>query len=240
VLARRTTLQLSSQVNPIDILTRVKNKNIKTYDFCFQLTEGDAFIGCSPERLFKKQGKVIYSEALAGTRLKGVSDKEQKQFYKELTESPKEQLEHDYVFDEVKDCLNDICSRMQVTGQRDVLSLSYLQHFCSRFEGELKDGIKNKDIINSLHPTAAVNGFPRLDARREIDKYESFSRGWFAGPVGWIDRQNADFAVAIRSALVTKKQISLFAGAGLVESSDPDLEWQETENKIKQFLDVIG
>lgn len=240
VLSRRSTLELSSSPNPIDILSRVKDKNIKTYDFCFQLNEANAFIGCSPERLFKKRGKDIYSEALAGTRLKGAGPIEQKQFHKELTESQKEQQEHDYVFDEVKGCLNEICSQMQVTGQRDVVLLSYLQHFCSRFEGVLKDGISNKDIINSLHPTAAVNGFPRLSAAREIDKYEQFSRGWFAGPVGWIDRQNADFAVAIRSALVKKKQISLFAGAGIVKSSDPDLEWQETENKMKQFFDVIG
>jgi len=239
VLARKLGLQTSTAVSGVEILRRLKENNVMTYDFCFQFDDENAFVGCSPECLFSVCGKNIYSEALAGTRLKGTGADEQKRYHKELVESEKEQLEHDYVFDDVKECLDDICDSVDVAGEREVVSLSYLQHFRSRFNGQLKDGVSVNDIIQSLHPTAAVNGYPSVAARQEIRKYESFSRGWFAGPVGWIGKDSAHFAVAIRSALFREKQISLFAGAGLVKSSEPASEWQETQNKLKQFLEVI-
>jgi menaquinone-specific isochorismate synthase len=239
VLARKSELQTSTAANPVEILRRLKENNVITYDFCFQFDDGNAFVGCTPECLFSVCGKSIYSEALAGTRLKGADADEQKKFHKELVESEKEQLEHDYVFDGIKESLSDICDSVEVAGEREVLSLSYLQHFRSRFDGQLKDGVSVNDIIHSLHPTAAVNGYPPAAAKQEIRKYESFSRGWFAGPVGWVGKDSAHFAVAIRSALFREKQISLFAGAGLVRSSKPASEWQETQNKLKQFLEVI-
>jgi len=239
VLARKSDLQTSTPANPVEILRRLKSKNVMTYDFCFQFDKGNAFVGCSPECLFSSSGKNIYSEAVAGTRLKGTGPAEQKKYRAELIESEKEQLEHDYVFDDVSESLAEICGSVEIEHRRQVVSLSYLQHFRSSFNGQLKDGISVCDIIASLHPTAAVNGYPSDAATRQIRKYEPFSRGWFAGPVGWIAKDSANFAVAIRSALIAGKQISLFAGAGIVKSSVPAFEWQETQNKIKQFFDVI-
>ncbi|MCF7954453.1 MAG: isochorismate synthase [Phycisphaerae bacterium] len=239
VLARKLELQTSIPVRPVEILRRLKSKNVMTYNFCFQFEEGNAFIGSTPECLFSLRGKNIYSEAIAGTRLKGTDAAEQKKYHKQLVESEKEQLEHDYVFDNVNESLAEICGSVEIAARRQVVSLSYLQHFSSSFNGQLKDGVSVCDIIRSLHPTAAVNGYPSKAAIREIRKYESFSRGWFAGPVGWIAKGSANFAVAIRSALIRQKQISLFAGAGIVKSSNPEQEWQEIQNKIKQFLDVI-
>lgn len=239
VLARQSQLQISNPLDPVEILSRLKRKNVKTYDFCFQTEHLNAFIGCSPECLFLLNGRQIYSEAIAGTRPKGTDADEQKKYRTELVESEKEQLEHDYVFDDVNESLTEICENVEVPDRRQVVSLTDLQHFCSRFNGRLKDDISICDIIRSLHPTAAVNGYPSAAAIRQIRKYEPFSRGWFAGPVGWIGKDAANFAVAIRSALVRSKQISLFAGAGIVKSSEPAMEWQETQNKIKQFLDVI-
>lgn len=240
VLARKLKLETSMSVSPIEILKRVKENNIKTYDFCFQLSEGNAFLGCSPECLFEAQGGNIRSEALAGTRLKGGDALEQKEYHKQLVESQKEQLEHDYVLQDVNECLQKICDGVEVAGEREVVSLSYLQHFLTGFNGLLKDEVGTGEIIETLHPTAAVNGYPSQAAGKEIRKYESFSRGWFAGPVGWVGKDSAHFAVAIRSALIQGKEMSLYAGAGIVESSDPADEWQETENKIKQYLDAIA
>jgi len=239
VLARKSKLETSVPANPVEILRRLKDNNTMTYDFCFQLDDENAFVGCTPECLFSASGKDIYSEAIAGTRPIGAGAEEQKKFYKELVESKKEQLEHDYVFEDVSESLDEICDSVEVTDRRQVVSLTNLQHFCSRFSGKLKEDVSINDIIRSLHPTAAVNGYPSAAAKQEIRKYEQFSRGWFGGPVGWISKDSANFAVAIRSALLRGKQISLFAGAGIVKSSEPALEWQETQNKIKQFLDVI-
>lgn len=239
VLARKSKLQTSTPASPVEILKRLKGNNTNTYDFCFQMDNESAFVGCTPECLFKTQNKNIYSEALAGTRLKGTDVAEQKKYHKQLLESKKEQLEHDYVFQDVNESLNKVCSEVEMAGEREVVSLSYLQHFRTGFKGQLKDAVTISDIIKALHPTAAVNGYPSAAAKNEICKYEQFSRGWFAGPIGWVGKDSAHFAVAIRSAFIQGKEISLFAGAGIVESSEPACEWQETENKIKQFLDVI-
>ena len=112
-----------------------------TYDFCFQFDKGNAFVGCSPECLFSSSEKNIYSEAIAGTRLKGTGAAEQKKYRAELIESEKEQLEHDYVFDDVTESLAEICDSVEIADRRQVVSLSYLQHFRSSFNGQLKDGV---------------------------------------------------------------------------------------------------
>jgi menaquinone-specific isochorismate synthase len=240
VLSRRSTFQMSQTVDPIALLKQVSNNSVNTYNFCFQLDEANAFAGCSPECLYKKDHNTIYTEAIAGTCLTGKTKTQQQHFQKDMLSSDKEIEEHRYVFDDVNADLNKICSRVSVLDQRDIISLKYVQHFCSRFEGIEKENINTQKIIETLHPTAAVNGYPKHAAKDQIRKYESFSRGWYAGPVGWIGKDSAEFAVAIRSGLIQKKEISLFAGAGIVKSSDPASEWDELENKLKPFLKVIG
>ena len=69
----------------------------------------------------------------------------------------------------------------------------------------------------------------------KITEMEPFDRGWYAGPVGWISRDAAEFVVAIRSALAKEKALSLFAGSGIVRGSQPEAEWEENENKILNF-----
>lgn len=239
VLARKSVFQMSQEVDPVALLRQVSNNSINTYDFCFQLDESNAFIGCSPECLYCKNQNTIYTEAIAGTCLAGSTDIEQQHFQEKLLNCPKEVEEHGYVFDNIKSDLNTICSQAHVLNQRDILSLSYVQHFHSRFTGILKENINTQKIIETLHPTAAVNGYPKQAAKEKIREYEPFSRGWYAGPVGWIGADCAEFAVGIRSGLVQGKKISLFVGAGIVKSSDPESEWDETENKLRPFLEVI-
>ncbi len=240
VLCRKSVFETAADVDAVGLLYKIKNNNISTYDFCFQVDEHNAFIGCSPECLYKKDASSIYSEAIAGTCLSGKTDEEQKSFQEKLLQSPKELEEHKYVFDDVKSGLERICSEIHILNQRDILSLSKVQHFCSRFRGVLKDNIKTNDIIEALHPTAAVNGFPRKGMKDEIKKYEPFNRGWYAGLIGWIGRDSSEFAVGIRSGLIQGKQISLFAGAGIVKGSHPEQEWDEIEHKLSQFLEIIS
>ncbi len=240
VLARKSILEMSHAVDPISLLAAIRKNSVNTYDFCFQLNDNDAFMGCSPECLYRRDAGDIYSEAIAGTVLTGATDAERQYHRGKLAASAKERQEHDYVFDSVRSDLGGICRHVDVIGARDILSLSYVQHFRSRFAGVLKDGVSTADIIEALHPTAAVNGFPREAALDEIRRQELFGRGWYAGPVGWIGRDASEFAVGIRSGRILNNEISLFAGAGIVRASDPQLEWNETEHKLSLFLDVIN
>ena len=240
VLARKVVFETAEDVDAIGLLRQVKNDNTPTYNFCIQPQVGVAFIGSSPECLYKIDGSRIYSEAVAGTCPSGVTSQERQSFRESMQRSPKEQAEHKYVFDDVKAGLACVCNEVEVVSEKDILTLSHVQHFRSTFAGKARNSIHTCDIIEALHPTSAVNGFPRDRALEAIGKYESFSRGCYGGPVGWIGRDSAEFAVGIRSGLVEEKRILLFAGAGIVSASEAEMEWDETENKLRQFTDVIG
>jgi menaquinone-specific isochorismate synthase len=240
VLSRKSVFRMSQTIDPIALLKQVSASSINTYDFCFQLDEENTFTGCSPECLYRKDQDNIYSEAIAGTCLAGESIMEQQHFQEKLLNSPKESEEHKYVFDEIKSNLNKICSKTHVLDKRGIIPLRHVQHFCSKLGGILKEEINTQQILETLHPTSAVHGYPKEAAKSQIRKYEDFSRGLYAGPVGWIGKDQAEFAVGIRSALVQNDEISLFAGAGIISSSDPASEWDETENKLRQFVEVIS
>jgi menaquinone-specific isochorismate synthase len=239
VQTRIISLELAAAPDPLRLLHDVKNRSINTYDFCFQIDTEHAFIGCSPECLYQKDRNRIYSEALAGTNVRAGNQEHNTQLQRELLESPKEAEEHEYVFENVKSELENICKEVVVVNKREILSLEYVQHLRSRFEGTLKTGVGDGDILAALHPTAAVNGYPKRAALDLIRKNEPFSRGWYAGTVGWIGRARCEFAVAIRSAHITGQQIRLFAGAGIVGASDPSREWEETEMKMAPFLSLF-
>jgi menaquinone-specific isochorismate synthase len=237
---RQAVLAMSAPVDPAILLNHIARHSAGAYSFCFQLGPHDAFLGASPECLYSRRGADIYSEAIAGTVLSGSTDAERRYHRGLLSDSAKDCEEHAYVFDGVQRGLERLCRKVRVIDRRDIVSLGYVQHFCSRFAGRLRDDVATADIVAALHPTAAVNGHPRQAALEHIRAREPFTRGWYAGPVGWIGADGSEFAVAIRSARVLDDQISLFAGAGIVRGSDPDSEWDETENKLSLFLNAIG
>ena len=119
------------------------------------------------------------------------------------------------------------------------MKLSKLQHLLMKFSGLLKEKTQDSDILESIHPTPAVGGVPSEKASAEIENIENFDRGWYAGPVGWIGKDEAEFAVAIRSGLVFENELYLYSGAGIVEGSNPENEWEEIENKIAGFMNAL-
>ncbi|MBI9017282.1 MAG: isochorismate synthase [Phycisphaerae bacterium] len=239
VLARKTVLQSDTSVDAPSLAKYLFSESINTYDFYYQPDINIAFMGSSPECLFRKNNDNIYTEAIAGTCLTGDNDIQKRHYGNVLTNSAKDTQEHQYVIDDINEALNRICSEITAIDRRDIVSLSSLQHFRSRFSGKLKNNVNLAEIIQTLHPTAAVNGYQRKAAKAAIGKYEDFNRGLYAGPIGWLGKDTAEFAVAIRSALVQENKIFLFAGAGIVHSSDPIKEWDEIEYKIKPFLKLL-
>jgi len=95
-------------------------------------------------------------------------------------------------------------------------------------------------MVEKLHPTPALGGHPRDKALEKIREEEKLDRGWYAAPVGWVNMNgDGEFAVAIRSGLVRKKSVSLFAGCGIVGDSDPENEYKETEMKFRPMLSAL-
>jgi len=239
VLSRKTTLSLSEVPSPFDLLSRLKNISTDSFDFCLQPAEHTAFLGSTPELLYRRRGRTISSEAIAGTRPRGKNAAEDRFFYEDLANSHKDTQEHLVVVDNVLDTLNVLCSRVDVLKRLDILQLSLVQHLYTQFRGELKPDVTDEDILAALHPTPSVLGEPKQQAFADLANLEPYARGWYAGPLGWIGADEATFVVGIRSGLLNDDKISLFSGAGIVEESDPEKEWEEIENKLGQFLRVF-
>ncbi|MCE5330461.1 isochorismate synthase [bacterium] len=239
VLSRKSVFKLKGNINPLLLFLLLKKNNINTYDFYFQNKDGNAFIGCTPELLFSRQGGKIYSEAVAGTILLGKNSIEEKTFGEDLLKSKKDSDEYRFVFNSVKSDLEKMCRNVNVVKKKEILKLSYAQHIYSQFEGNLKPGIDNFKIISTLNPTPAVSGYPKRNINALIKRYETFFRGFYAGPVGWIGKDSSEFAVGIRSGVVNDGYLSIYSGAGIVKKSSAESEWNEIENKISPFLKII-
>ncbi len=96
-------------------------------------------------------------------------------------------------------------------------------------------------LLERLHPTPAVGGHPREPALALIAREEHFERGWYAGPVGWLNaRGEGEFAVALRSGTLTADRVRLFAGNGIVRDSDPEREYFETQLKLQPLLAALA
>lgn len=239
VLARRTRFEFTKPLNPWLIAQQLKNVTPGSYHFCFQFGGGRLFLGASPERLFIRAGQAIESEALAGTRPRGKSDSDDNRLKGELKSSGKEQHEHKVVVTMIDGALNALCEKLKVHPQ-EILSVPNGHHLRTRFQGELKDNVRDEDIFAVLHPTPAVGGVPREKAFEVIEEMEGFSRGWYSGAIGYVGLEQTEFVVAIRSAMVHDRQMTVYAGAGIVEGSTAKDEWQEIEHKIGNFLRVLN
>ena len=140
----------------------------------------------------------------------------------------------------IRENLEPLCHSFQVGEDEQLLKLSRFQHLVSRFEGTLHAGVSELDLLYALHPTPAVGGYPGERAVQALAHMESFDRGWYTGPVGWVAAESAEFAVAIRCGLVEGQLLHLYSGAGIVTGSTAQDEWDEVENKIGDFIQVLA
>jgi len=239
VLARKSIFDFDVDLRADALLKHLKDRTPQCYHFCFQFNEHTAFIGASPERLYKRNQRTIESEAIAGTRPRGGDERQDKELEQQLLNSPKDADEHRYVVDAIRNALNSLCESLKFDNTFCLRKLKGSQHLATRFEGKLKKEICDQEIMKLLHPTPAVAGCPTKVAMESIKQFEPFSRGWYAGPVGTVGYNMSEFAVAIRCGLVQGNQLSLYAGAGIVAGSTAQGEWDEIENKISNFMKVF-
>ena len=239
VLARRTLLTLSESLDAFALLKKLQEDTPNCFHYGFQFEPGAAFVGATPERLFHRSGRYIRTEAVAGTCVRGDTEAEDAEALASLLGSGKDQREHAYVRESIRNALDPLCQEFRIDEEASGLQQARRWHLVSRSSGLLKRDIHGSDVMAALHPTPAVGGYPVEPALAAIRDLEGFDRGWYAGPVGWIGPQGAEFAVALRCGLVRDRALFLFAGAGIVEGSDPVAEWREIEQKISDIPGVL-
>jgi menaquinone-specific isochorismate synthase len=182
----------------------------------------------------------VVSEAVAGTRERGETPEADAALREELLTSAKERREHAFVQRAIQRALETLCTSVEAADAPSELALARGRHLHAAIRGALSPDTATVDLLEALHPTPAVGGVPTDAALSAIRQQEPFDRGWYAGPVGWIGPDAADFAVAIRSGLLRPTRLALFSGAGIVDGSAPDREWAEIEQKIGDFAAVLG
>mmetsp|Transcript_2079 Transcript_2079/g.5701 ORF Transcript_2079/g.5701 Transcript_2079/m.5701 type:complete len:252 (+) Transcript_2079:389-1144(+) len=198
------------------------------YLFLLQLSPDCTFLGCTPDQLFKLDGRHLTTDALAGTGPRGASQPEDDALAAELLGSEKDLREVYAVRDFLLRMLRDEFVHVRYSSPY-VLQLRHVQHIAMQFTAKLRSfeesgvpvsGDKLLSAASSsmhlLHPTPAVCDVPTATARAAIANAEPFDRGLFAGPFGCVSAQSCEFCVAIRSALLDGSQTHLYAGAGVL------------------------
>ncbi|WP_432463988.1 isochorismate synthase [Agarivorans sp. QJM3NY_33] len=239
VLSRQTSLSLSADINAFSLLQQWQQKEPQCYSFLFQFDGFHCFVGCSPERLYSREGSQLSSEALAGTAPRGATPEQDLQLGQALLDDAKNQRENQLVADDLSCRLGELSLHVQTLAEPELVKLAQVQHLKRRIIAQISPDLDDSTLLQALHPTPAVGGLPRSSAIQYILKHEGYARGWYAGAVGWFSGAQSEFSVAIRSALVSAQQLTIFAGAGILAGSDPELEWQELNHKIATVLQLV-
>jgi menaquinone-specific isochorismate synthase len=239
VLARRKELHAEGEFFIESALARLS----LAYPQCavFAVDGGkSSFIGATPESLARVENGSLSLTCLAGSAARGGSPEEDRRLEQELFDSPKERREHHAVVSMAVTTLKDLCRELRWDETPRVLKLGNVQHLLTSVTGQVGSDRGILDFVKRLHPTPAVAGVPTERALSFIREVEG-DRGWYAGPVGWIDHTGGgEFVVALRSALVRGDQAILYAGAGIVAGSEPDREFEETEMKFQPLLAALS
>jgi salicylate biosynthesis isochorismate synthase/menaquinone-specific isochorismate synthase len=159
----------------------------------------------------------------------------------QLLRSTKDRAEHQIVVRRIERALGPHSVWVEATPDPGLVKVANIQHLATPIHAQLSESRSAIELAGILHPTPAVGGEPRDRALAAIDQLEQFDRGWYAGPVGWMDAaEDGELCVAIRSALLRDRTARLFAGNGIVADSDPKAELAETEVKLDALLPVLA
>ncbi|MCU1527969.1 MAG: Isochorismate synthase [Frondihabitans sp.] len=202
----------------------------------------DGLIGSSPETLIRSDHGELSARVLAGSAARGTDAASDAAAALTLATSQKDLDEHAFALRSLLLALEDHASDIMTAETPFTLKLPNVWHLATDVSGRLSDGASSLDLINSLHPTAAVAGTPTGDALAQIRRLEPFDRGRYAGPVGWLGADgDGEWAIALRCAQVSDDgMVRAFAGAGIVKESDPAHEVAETTMKFRPITDALA
>jgi isochorismate synthase len=240
VLARRVGLRSPVELDVPNALRRLAASAPESTTYAFR-RDGRTFLGATPERLVRTEGRSFRTVAVAGTIRRGADAAEDAALAAELMASDKNREEQAIVVSAIRDQLAPIAQTLEVAAQPSIMTLRFVQHLVTEISGTLAEGRGLLSLGGLLHPTPAVGGEPRDLALALVDEHEGFDRGWYAGPVGWLGADgDGELCVALRCGIVDRTRATLFAGCGIVADSDPDAEWEESRIKLRAVVSALG
>ena len=239
VLAREVRAEAPRAYDPAALFGALRELFPSCYCFCVGTPEA-AFIGASPELLVRRRGAGAQTVALAGSTRRSADPAVDDHLGEQLSRSAKNRSEHDIVVRRIERALRPHSVWVEAVREPVLIKVANIQHLATPIHAQLADPRSAVELAGMLHPTPAVGGEPGPEAEAAIPELEDLDRGWYAGPVGWMDAvEDGEFCVALRSALLRDRTAHLFAGAGIVADSDPEAELAETELKLAALLPLV-
>lgn len=200
-------------------------------------------IGSSPETLFSLQDGIVETYPIAGSRPRGQTPEDDLTLEKELLASEKERAEHIMLVDLARNDIGKVCymGSVKVPEFMYIEKYSHVQHIVTKVVGTLRKNYNSFDVLKAVFPAGTVSGAPKPMAMNIIELLEPYKRGPYAGGVGFFSvNGDSEFAITIRSAFVNKELFRIQAGAGIVYDSIPEMEYYETEHKMRALKVAMG
>jgi menaquinone-specific isochorismate synthase len=236
VLARDLSVSVSKDFNINPALRKLERK----FDSCY-IYSVDGMFGASPELLVKVSYSEFSARVLAGTAGRGTDPGVDQAIGSALNESPKNRAEHKFAIDSLVESLSEFTKEITVDSEPFSIALPNLWHLASDVKAMLSSDSTSLQVVNALHPSAAVAGTPRDKALEVIEEIENVDRGRYAGPVGWLGADgDGVWAIALRGAQLSNGKLTAFAGCGIVAGSDAQAELDEAILKFKPIVDSLS
>jgi salicylate biosynthesis isochorismate synthase len=240
VLARKVLVEAPAAHDAAAAFGALRDLFPACFCFCCGSPEG-AFLGASPELLVRRSGAGAATVALAGSTRRSADPAVDDHLGEQLRQSPKNRAEHAIVVRRIERLLRAHAVWVEAEPEPGLVKVANIQHLGTAIRAQLAEPRSAIELAGLLHPTPAVGGEPLAQALATIAELERLDRGWYAGPVGWMDAaEDGELCVALRSALLRDREAHLFAGAGIVADSDPAAELAETELKLDALLPLVA
>ncbi len=240
VLAREVIVGAPSAHDPAALFAAVRELFPSCFCFCCGTPEA-AFLGASPELLLRRSGASVSTVGLAGSTRRSSDPSVDDHLGEQLLRSAKDRHEQEIVVDRVVTALRPHSVWVEAAPEPEIVRVANIQHLATPVIAQLAEPRSAIELAGLLHPTPAVGGEPWPAAAKAIADLEGMDRGWYAGPVGWMDAtEDGEFCVALRSALLRDRDAHLYAGVGIVSGSDPAAELAETEVKLGAMLPLLA
>jgi salicylate biosynthesis isochorismate synthase/menaquinone-specific isochorismate synthase len=240
VLARQVDVEAPAAHDPAALHGALRELFPSCFCFCCGSAEA-AFIGASPELLVRRSGAVAATVALAGSTRRSADPAVDDHLAEQLLHSVKDRAEQRIVAHRIERTLRPHSVWVEAAAEPGIAKIANIQHLATPIHAQLADPRSAVELAGILHPTPAVGGEPWPAAADAIAELEDIDRGWYSGPIGWMDAaEDGEFCVGLRSALLRDRTARLYAGAGVVEGSDAAAELAETEIKLDALLPLLA
>nr|WP_298931306.1 anthranilate synthase component I family protein [uncultured Allomuricauda sp.] len=230
VLSRRFSQAFKG--DEFNVYRALRSINPSPYLFYFDYGDFKIF-GSSPEAQLIVKDEKAEIHPIAGTYKRTGNDEQDAELAKQLAQDDKENSEHVMLVDLARNDLSRNGNTVNVETYREVQYFSHVIHLVSKVTGQKKKDISTMKVVADTFPAGTLSGAPKHMAMQLIEKYEKTSRAYYGGAIGFMDfKGNFNHAIMIRTFLSKNHELHYQAGAGLVAASDPEMELQETYNKL--------